>query len=100
MISPLPPSETRPSLHERLKRIRRTELFHGDLESAADLMRRCEITHADIPELMHIVAENLLDCDPARFDNLQFMLECDGNPIDWHDGYLWRRQPTTGSAPL
>lgn len=88
MVSPSPSGNTHPSLHERLNRIRRTELFHGDFESGAALMRRCEITHADIPELMQIVGESLLDCDPIRFDSLQTMPDGDGNPTDWHNGYL------------
>jgi hypothetical protein len=75
-------------LRERLKRVQRLELFYEDLNSTPMIMRRCEISDADIPELMDVVAEDLLDCDPSQFDDLQTLPEPDGNEIDWYNKYL------------
>lgn len=51
-------------------------------------MRRCEINTADIPELMNVVAEDLLDCDPTRFDELQRIPDPDGSDTHWYNNYL------------
>lgn len=75
-------------LRERLKRVQRLELYYDDLHSTSMLMRRCEISDVDIPELINIVSEDLLDCDPARFDELQTLPEPDGNEVDWCNDYL------------
>jgi DNA invertase Pin-like site-specific DNA recombinase len=75
-------------LRERLKRVQRLELFYDDLHSNQMHMRQCEISKADIPELINIVSEDLLDSDPSRFDDLQTLPEPDGNEIDWCNKYL------------
>lgn len=76
-------------LRERLARVKRCELRYGDLASAPILIERCEISRADIPQLIDVVAEDLLDCEPALyFAELQRMPEPDGNEQDWLDGYL------------
>ena len=75
-------------LRERLKRIQRLELFYDDLNSTSMLMRRCEISDVDTPELINIMSEDLLDCDPARFDELQTLPDPDGNEVDWCNNYL------------
>lgn len=75
-------------LRERLKRVQRLELFYDDLDSTSWLMRRCEISDTDIPELINIVSEDLLDCDPTRFDELQTLPEPDGNEANWCNSYL------------
>ena len=75
-------------LRERLKRVQRLELFHDDLHSTPMLMRRCEISNLDIPALINVVAEDLLDCDPSNLDELQTLPDSDGNETNWHDNYL------------
>jgi hypothetical protein len=75
-------------LRERLKRVQRLELFYDDLNSTPMLMRRCEISDTDIPELINIVSEDLLDCDPARLDELQTLPDPDGCETNWHNNYL------------
>ena len=75
-------------LRERLKRVQRLELFYDDLNSTSWLIRRCEISDVDIPELINIVSEDLLDCDPSRFNQLQSLPEPDGNTVDWCNNYL------------
>ena len=75
-------------LRERLKRVQRLELFYDDLNSTPMLMRRCEISGADVSELMDVVAEDLLDCDPVRFDELQTLPDPDGNETNWCNNYL------------
>lgn len=75
-------------LRERLKRVQRLELFYDDLNSTSWHMSRCEISDLDIPELINIVSEDLLDCDPSRFDELQTLPEPDRNEVDWYDNYL------------
>jgi hypothetical protein len=42
----------------------------------------------DIPELMNVVAEDLLDCDPTRFDELQRIPDPDGSDTHWYNNYL------------
>ncbi len=76
------------SLRERLKRVERLELFYDDRNSTPMLMRRCEISAEDVPGLMNVVVEDLLDCDPSRFHDLQTLPEPDGNEIDWYNKYL------------
>jgi DNA invertase Pin-like site-specific DNA recombinase len=88
MIASNAPVPSPTSLRERLKRVQRLELFYDDLHSTSMLMRRCEISKADIPELINIVSEDLLDSDPSRFDDLQTLPEPDGNEIDWCNEYL------------
>jgi DNA invertase Pin-like site-specific DNA recombinase len=75
-------------LRERLKRVQRLELFYDDLNSTPMLMRRCEISNLDIPELINVVAEDLLDCDPTNLDELQTLPDSDGNETNWHNNYL------------
>jgi hypothetical protein len=75
-------------LRERLKRVQRLELFYDDLNSTPMLMRRCDISAADIPELLDLVAEDLLDCDPIRFDKLQTLPDPDGNETNWYNNFL------------
>lgn len=82
-------SQNRIPLRERLSRVKRIELLYDDLASAPILIQRCEISPADIPQLIDIVADDLLDCDPALyFNDLQRMPEPDGNKQDWLDGHL------------
>lgn len=88
MIASNAPVPSPTSLRERLKRVQRLELFYDDLHSTSMLMRRCEISKADIPELINIVSEDLLDSDPSRFDDLQTLPKPDGNEIDWCNDYL------------
>jgi hypothetical protein len=75
-------------LRERLKRVQRLELFYDDRNSTPWLMSRCEISDADIPELIDIVSEDLLDSDPSRFDDLQILPEPDGSETNWYNKYL------------
>jgi hypothetical protein len=75
-------------LRQRLKRVKRHELFFDDLSGTDRFIQRCEITSADIPELMRIVAEDLLDCDPSCFANLQHFPDSDGDATNWHQGFL------------
>lgn len=75
-------------LRERLKLVQRLELFYDDLNSTPMLMRRCEISNLDIPALINVVAEDLLDCDPSNLDELQTLPDSDGNETNWHNNYL------------
>jgi site-specific DNA recombinase len=75
-------------LRDRLKRVIREELFYDDARSTAMLMRRCGISGADVPDLMKVVAEDLLACDPAAFEDIRTLPELDGNKRHWRDGYL------------
>lgn len=75
-------------LRQRLKRVHRLELLYDELNSTPMLMQRCEISAADIPELMDIVAEDLLDCDPGRFDELRTLPDADSSEANWYNNYL------------
>jgi len=52
------------------------------------LMQRCEISAADTHELMDIVAKDLLDCDPGRFDELRTLPDPDGSEANSYNKYL------------
>jgi DNA invertase Pin-like site-specific DNA recombinase len=90
MIASSASNRTPVPLRERLKRVQRLELFYDDRNSTSMLMRRCEISHLDIPELISVVAEDLLDCEPANLDELQTLPDPDGdgNETNWHNNYL------------
>jgi hypothetical protein len=76
------------SLRARLRRVRRTELYYEDLDDLAVLLKRCEITDADVPGLIGILAEDLLRPDAEQFHELRTMPMPDGNSADWHNEAL------------
>ncbi len=88
MIASVASNHSPVPLRERLSRVQRLELFFDDRSSAPMLMRRCEISDADIPELIIVVEDDLLDCDPSRFDELQTYPEPDVSQTNWHNNYL------------
>jgi hypothetical protein len=76
------------ALRARLRRMRRTELYYEDLDDLDALVKRCEITGDDVPGLIGILNEDLLQPEIDRFHELRTMPMPDGNSADWHNEAL------------